>query len=165
MKVLLRCTRAGAAGGIYAGIAVLLVFILFNLLRFEPFATHTHLASVVGGQQLEGGADMRAALQVVDIFVYAKGIATFAALHMGAFVVLGVVAAMLFQAMEIPNNILSGMLYGLTAGSLVFYTGLNFRAGSLAAAPDWRFVLAANALAGLIIVAQLTGDPVEPKES
>ena len=56
------------------------------------------------------------------------------------------------------------MLFGLAACSLVFYTGLNFTAGSLAAAPDWRFVLGANALAGLIIVAQLTGDPVDPEE-
>lgn len=164
MKVLFRCARVGAAGGLYAGIAVLLVFFLFNLLRFEPFATHTHLATVVGGQQLETGTEMRAAMQLMDYFVYVRGIATFAALHMVVFVGLGVVGAMLFQALEIPKNILSGMLFGVGACTAAFYTGLNFRAGSLAAAPDWRFVLAANALAGLIIVAQLIGDPVDPEE-
>lgn len=157
MRDTVRCVREGSIGGLYAGLAILAFFFIFDLLQLRPFATQAHLGNLIVGAAPDAAPEVQAALQVADVILYVRGIATFALLHFGVFVAIGIGAAFLFFRAGLPINILSGALYGAIVASIVFYVGLELFGGGLAAAPDWRMVLVANALAGVIIVAQLSG--------
>jgi hypothetical protein len=152
-------TLEGAKAGALAGSTVIAVLLLSDLLRLTPLTSSAILSSAVVGQPIQVTPGLETAMRVAEVVDLVRGVGQYLLLHFAAFAALGVGAAYLFDSGRITSNVLSGALYGVLACSGVFYAGLMVRAGSLVAAPDWRIVLAANAVAGVIMVAHLLGEP------
>ncbi len=87
-----------------------------------------------------------------------SGLAKYAFLHFCVFAAIGIGAALFFQRGSVAVNTLTGALYGIVACSAAFYTGIALLTGGFLATPDWRLVVGANAVAGVIMVANLLGD-------
>ncbi len=156
-QVVFSCIRDGAVAGVYAGAALIALFFVFDLLRLQPFATPASLSRVMLGQQVEASPGLVAALKLADIILLVRNITTYTMLHLAVFASLGIGAAILFEWLEVPKNVMTGALYGIVVGSTVFYGGLGIMAGDLLAAPDWLLVLLGNGVAGVIMVAHLVG--------
>ena len=157
-RVVLRCIRDGAVAGVYAGAALMALFLVFDLLRLhQPLATPVFLSSAILDRPVEVSPGLVVALKVADIIVLARNITTFTMLFLGVYASLGIGAAFLFECLEVPKNVVTGALYGMLVGSTVFYGGLGILAGDLLAAPEWRLLLLGNGVAGVIMVAHLAG--------
>ena len=152
-------TLDGMRGGALAGATVIAVMLLSDLIRLTPLTSSAVLSGAVVGQPIQVTAGLETAMRVAEVVDLARGVGQYLLLHFAAFAALGVGAAYLFDRGRVASNVLNGALYGVLACSVVFYWGLMARAGSLVAAPDWRIVLAANAVAGVIMVAHLLGEP------
>ncbi|MDX1579263.1 MAG: hypothetical protein R3266_12305 [Gemmatimonadota bacterium] len=163
--------RRGTVAGFVAGITVALVVFVHDLILMEPFATPRLLAqNLIGapagteaggspGLSVAGGALPWVAAFLVGV----RDIAFFTIAHFAVFAVLGILGAWLFSPGRWSANVATGALYGAVAGSAVLLAGLLFFAPNFVAAPSWPLLLAANAVAGVVLVAQLT-DPPEPFE-
>lgn len=161
-RVVFRSMRDGAVAGVYAGVTLIALFFVFDLLRLEPFMTPAFLSSAIFGQGVEASPDLLAALKLADVILLVRNITIYTLLHLAAFAGLGIGAALLFERLELPMNVATGALYGLLVGSPVFYGGLGILAGDLLAAPNWRLVLLGNGVAGVIMIAQLVGRSGDP---
>lgn len=150
--------RQGTVAGLMAGAAVILVFFVYDLARLEPFATPAFLAQTIFGQPAQSTIDLSAAGQAAEWIRTGMWLGAYALAHLAAFVGVGIAAAWLFQVRGAPANVLTGALYGGVAGSAVFYGGYALSAPDFVSAPDWRLMLFANVVAGVVIVAQLLGD-------
>jgi hypothetical protein len=142
-----------------AGTAVIAVLLLSDLIQLEPFTASVLLSGAVVGQPIQVTSGLETAMRAAEMVNLARGVGQYLLLHFTAFAALGIGAAYLFDRGRVASNVLTGALYGVLACSGVFYLGLIMRSGSLLAAPDWRVVLAANAVAGIIMVAHLLGEP------
>lgn len=149
----------GIQGGLLAGTAVIAVLLLSDLIRLEPLTASAVLSGAVVGQPIQVTSGLETAMRAAEVVNLVRGIGQYLLLHFAAFAALGIGAAYLFDRARVASNVLTGALYGVLACSGAFYLGLVIRSGSLLAAPDWRVVLAANALAGVIMVAHLLGEP------
>ena len=155
----LRLYATGAKGGLLAGAATLAVLFLYDLFRLDPLASPVLLSGAALGQAIEVTPGVEAALRAADVIRIAGGLLKYAILHFSVFAALGIGAALLFRRGRVAMNALTGALYGVVACSAAFYAGIAVLAGSIQAAPDWRVVVGANAVAGLIIAASLLGEP------
>lgn len=150
--------REGVVAGLYGGAGLILLFFVFDVVRLQPLSTPLVLSSAVLGEPPEAGPELLAALKVGEWILVASRVAAFTALHLVAFAGLGVGAAVLFGPVGLPKHVLTGGLYGATACSLVFYASVGWVGGGEAgAALDARLLLAANAVAGVVMVAHLAG--------
>ena len=148
----------GAKGGLLAGTAVFAVLFLYDILRLDPLASPVLFSGAALGQAIEVTPGVEAALRAADVIRIAEGLVKYAALHFCVFAALGIGAALLFRRGSIAMNTLTGALYGVVACSAAFYVGITVLAGSILAAPDWRVVVGANAVAGVIMAANLLGE-------
>lgn len=152
--------RRGATAGIIAGFVVALVVLGHDLLVREPFSTPRVLARNLLGAPVEGQAGETGALDwLARTLVAGWELVAWSAVHFAAFALFGVLGARVFRSGRVAGNVLSGALFGLVAGSAMFYAGLWLVAPSFVAAPDWRLVAAVNALAGVVVVSQLVDPP------
>lgn len=148
--------RRGGTAGIIAGFVVALVVLVHDLLVREPLSTPRLLGRNLLGAPVEGGASGTGALDwLARTLVAGWELAAYSVVHFGAFALFGVLGAWVFRPGRIAGNVLSGALFGLVAGSAMFYAGMWLVAPSFLAAPDWRLVAAMNALAGVVLVSQL----------
>jgi hypothetical protein len=154
----LQLYAGGAKGGLLAGTAVFAVLFLYDLFRLDPLASPILLSGAALGQPIEVTPGVEAALRAADVIRVSAGLAKYAVLHFSVFAAIGIGAALFFQRGSVAVNTLTGALYGIVACSAVFYTGIALLAGSFLATPDWRIVVGANAVAGVIMVANLLGD-------
>ncbi len=152
----------GAKGGLLAGTAAFAVLFVYDLVRLDPLASSALLSAAVLGQTIDVTPGVEAALRAADVVRIAQGLAEYAVLHFCAFAGIGIGAALLFQPERLAANALIGALYGVVACSAVFYAGITLLAGGMVAMPDWRIVVGANAVAGVIMVANLLGDRDAP---
>lgn len=150
---------SGVKGGLLAGATAFAVLFLYDLFRLDPLASPALLSAAAFGRTIDATPGVEAALRAADLVRIAQGLVKYAFMHFLAFSVLGIGAAVLFQPGRLALNALTGALYGVVACSLVFYAGIAMLAGGMVAVPDWRVVLAANAIAGVIMAANLLGDP------
>ncbi|MGH7539912.1 MAG: hypothetical protein ACRELC_02830 [Gemmatimonadota bacterium] len=158
MKSAASC-RDGIVAGLYGGGALIGLFFAFDLVRLDPLATPILLSGAMLGDAPETSPGVVAALRIGEWVLLARNLALFTALHLAVFAGLGVAAAVLFGPLGLPKHVLTGALYGAVVCSLVFYTSVTAVAGANATtAIDWRLLLGANALAGVIMVAQLAGE-------
>ncbi len=156
-----RLLAHGAAGGLFAGVAVILVFLTYDFFRLDPLGTPMLIARALHAP-MDASPQLIAASRVADIILIARSLVTYAVFHFGVFAALGAGAAVLFERVGVAKNLLTGALYGLIACSAVFYTGNAMVGGGVLEAPDWRIVLLANAIAGIVMVAHLLGDDEAP---
>lgn len=158
----LQLLASGARGGLLAGTAVFLVLFVYDLVRLDPLASPTLLSAAALGQTIEVTPGVEAVLRAADVVRLAQGLAKYSVLHFSAFAGLGIGAALLFRPGRLALNALTGALYGLVACSAAFYAGITLLAGGMVSVPDWRLVLVANVVAGVILAANLIGEP-EPR--
>ena len=117
-------TKVGLQAGVLAGTAVIVLFFLLDLVRLQPLATT----------------------------IFAGNLLTLTILHFLAFSILGVGAVWGCERCRIKLNVATGALYGLIAGSLVFYgcvalLGTNV----LTDLPGPVSIAAGNLLAGAVM--------------
>jgi len=153
--------KTGSLAGLAAGIVVMIVILVYDLARLEPLATPGALAGNVLGvpHQIETSQGLGALAWIASAMTAAWGLALYTAVHFAVFVALGIGAAFVFHPTAVAGTVLTGSLYGAVAGSGVFYAGLALVAPGFVGTPDWRLILAANAIAGLVMVSQLVEVP------
>ncbi|HSM07604.1 MAG TPA: hypothetical protein VLA33_01125 [Gemmatimonadota bacterium] len=141
MRIDRQVIQRGAIAGFLAGLTLIVLFFVYDLLARTPLATPQFLASAVLGDAIPDPSPLRMALYTIA--------------HLGVFTVLGVGAAMFFTAFEVPRNLTIGAAYGLFACSLVFYPALVVTGTDILAAPAWPAVFFGNVVAGLVMVGYL----------
>lgn len=127
----------GIVAGLLAGAAVALFFLVLDVAAGELFRTPSHLAAAVFG---EAPADVGSVLIVL-----------FTGLHLAVFAGLGAGAVVLFRWAELPQNVISGALYGLFVFSLIFYVSLLVTGTGVFPASWWPAALAGNFVAGVVL--------------
>ncbi|MFQ5690348.1 MAG: hypothetical protein ACE5HQ_08765 [Gemmatimonadota bacterium] len=158
------CAREGAVAGLYGGLSLILVYLIVDLLRLRPLGTPAFLSHAMFGQPAgaAGPADAGLLGLLEHLAVVVRDLTLYTSLHLTAFVCVGIGAAFLFLRARLPLNLLTGALYGAAVGSAAFYGTLGLVAHGWNAAPGWRLGLAANGLAGIIMVAHLAGSRSPP---
>lgn len=152
--------KRGGTAGVIAGFVVALAVLAHDLVAREPFSTPRLLARNVLGAPVEGQTAGSGTLDwLARTLVAGWELAAYSAVHFAAFAVFGVLGAWVFRPGRLAGNVLTGALFGLVAGSAMFYAGLWLVAPSFVAAPDWRLIAAVNALAGVVVVSQLVDAP------
>lgn len=151
MEASSRTVRQGIIAGLLAGTALLIFFLLYDLVRGDPFRTQTYLAAALLDQRgLEPGGYLLLAYTL---------------LHYTVFAVLGAAAAALFDWAGVPRNLFVGAAFGLFICSLIFYPALLITGSDVLAAPAWPAVLAGNVLAGLVLVGYLRWRDGVPRDA
>lgn len=144
-------TRTGIQAGMLAGSAVVILFFLLDLLRLQPLATPNALIDSV---LIPGGIllDTPVLSRVVSLVMFAGNLLTLTILHFLAFSCLGLGAVWGCEECGVKLNILSGALFGITVGSLLFYGSLSLGGSHvLANLPGPGMVLLANMTAGAVM--------------
>jgi hypothetical protein len=136
-----RCLVSGAAAGLAGGVFLLLFYLVIDLLRGEPLATPAFLASGLFGSEAD---------QITVI-----GYVLLTALHLAAFVMLGLLACVLTEVTPLPRSLLVGAVYGLFANTLLFYLALIISGTRVIEAPAWPVAFAGNVFAGIVIMSYL----------
>jgi len=127
----------GVVAGLLAGTAVVLFFLVLDVASGELFRTPSLLAAAVFGA---GPAE-----------VGTGRIVLFTVLHFAVFAALGASAVTLFRWAGLPQNPVSGALYGLFVFSLIFYVSLVVTGTGVFPASWWPAALAGNFFAGLVL--------------
>jgi len=131
----------GGVGGILAGLTVALWFLVVDSLAGRPFHTPTVLAGAFAGYDITTPT-----LRVVAVYTV---------VHLAVFAMLGAAVAELIAALRLPPRLLLGVLFGIVAQELVFYTGLLLTGTSRVALVPWPHVIAANVLSGFVLMTYL----------
>ncbi len=131
----------GVVGGVLAGLVVALWFLAVDSLAGRPFHTPSALASALTRQAV-GPPTFRL-------------VAAYSVLHFGVFAVLGIAVAGAMAALRTPPRLLFGVLFGLVAQEIAFYGGLLLSDASRVAVVPWPHVVAANVLAGFVLMGYL----------
>lgn len=133
--------KRGAMAGFLAGLTLMALFFVIDVIARTPLATPWFLASAFLGDVVSEPSGVLIALYTIA--------------HLGVFTVLGIVAAMFFTGLEIPRNLTIGAAYGLFACSLIFYPALVVTGTDILAAPAWPAVFFGNLVAGVVMVTYL----------
>jgi hypothetical protein len=144
-------TKLGLQAGLLAGASVMVLFFLMDLAQLQPLGTPMNL----GARFLGPGSpiiQMPVVSQAVNVAIYAGNLLTLTVLHFLAFSILGLGAVWGCDGCGIKLNVATGALYGLIAGSVVFY-GCILLCGThvMADLPGPFSVVAANLLAGSVM--------------
>ncbi len=150
--------KHGAIAGVVSGLAVAIGVFVFDLFARHPLATPRLLGHTLMGAPVEGtgggGLDWLARMLVAGWELVA-----YSAVHFFAFALFGIAGAWVFAPGRMVANVLTGALFGLVAGSAMFYAGLLAVGPAFVAVPDWRLVIAMNAFAGIVLVSELADSP------
>src|SRR6266542_1371991 len=131
----------GAVGGLLAGLTVALWFLVFDSLAGRPLHTPAVLAGVLPRQEV-----------ATPTF---RLVASYTVVHVCVFALLGVAMAGAVGALRLQPRLLLGVVFGLAAQELIFYSGLLLSGASRVAVVPWPHVVAANLLSGFVLMAYL----------
>jgi hypothetical protein len=131
----------GVVGGVLAGLVVALWFLVVDSIAGRPFHTPAVLASALTRYEAAGPTF--------------RMVATYTVVHFAVFACLGAGVAGAITALGTPPRLVFGVLFGLGAQELVFYTGLSLSGVSGVAVVPWPHVMAANVLSGLVLMTYL----------
>ena len=141
MGIDVRTIQRGAIAGFLAGLTLIVLFFVIDMVAGTPLATPTFLSGALLGESMPAASPMRMAVYTIA--------------HLGVFTMLGIGAALFFTGLEIPRNLTIGAAYGLFACSLVFYPALVISGTDILSAPAWPAVFFGNVVAGLVMVSYL----------
>ena len=136
-----RTIQRGAIAGFLAGLTLIVLFFVIDIVAGTPLATPTFLSGALLGEDVPLAPPIRMVLYTIA--------------HFGVFTMLGIGAAVFFTGFEIPRNLTIGAAYGLFACSLVFYPALVISGTDILSAPAWPAVFFGNVVAGLVMVSYL----------
>jgi hypothetical protein len=131
----------GAVGGLLAGAFVALWFLVVDLIARQPFHTPAMLAGV-----LLGGEVPAPTFRLVAVYTV---------LHFGVFVALGAGMSAFMHGVRIVPSMALAILFGLGILDTVHYGSLLLVRADLLTALPVPHVVAANLLAGLVLMAYL----------
>lgn len=151
--------KRGSIAGLTAGITVAAGVLIYDLFTMAPLATPSVLARNLMGAPVVTNADMGALTWVANAMQGTVAILGYTVAHLSVFALVGVLGAWLFRPGRTPANVVTGALFGLAAGTGVYYAGFGLFAPAFVHAPAWQLILTMNAIAGVVVVAQLTDDP------
>jgi len=131
----------GIVGGILAGLVVALWFLIRDGMAGYPFRTPASLAY---------------ALNLAPIIEPTlRAVVAYSVIHLGVYALLGVGAAWVMSVLHTTPRLLLGLFFGIVAQEVVFYTGLFLGGMPPSEVIPWPHVIAANLLAGLVLMAYL----------
>ena len=131
----------GAVGGLVAGSAVIVWFLVFDLVRGQPLATPSALAGALLAEQI-------ARPTVAVILGYTV-------LHLGVFAALGACAATALLAAGVRPGVRHGVIFGVGVLNAVHYGALlTVGADVMTLLPAWHVVLA-NLVGGILFASYL----------
>lgn len=133
--------QRGAIAGFLAGLTLIVLFFVIDIVARTPLATPRFLSGALLGETMSAATPLRMALYTLA--------------HLGVFTVLGIGAALFFTGLDVPRNLTIGAAYGLFACSLVFYPALVITGTDILAAPAWPAVFFGNVVAGVVMVSYL----------
>lgn len=133
--------RRGALAGFIAGLTLIVLFFVIDLIAGSPLATPTFLSGALFGDTMPEASPARMVIYTIA--------------HLGVFTGLGIGAALFFTTFDIPRNLTIGAAYGLFACSLIFYPALLITGNDILSAPAWPAVFFGNVIAGIVMVAVL----------
>lgn len=133
--------QRGAIAGFLAGLTLIVLFFVIDIVARTPLATPQFLSGALLGETMPAATPLRMALYTLA--------------HLGVFTVLGIGAAVFFTGLDVPRNLTIGAAYGLFACSLVFYPALVITGTDILAAPAWPAVFFGNVVAGVVMVSYL----------
>jgi hypothetical protein len=151
----------GAGAGLQAGLSVIVLFFVYDVVTMSPLATPMEFSRVlfgVGGPGL--GLSESAGTRLTAVATALFRLVAYTGFHFLVFAALGVVAAKLFARYRIPANPITGMIFGLTVCTVVLFTAFVL-VWPPVTTPGLVGVLAANAVAGGILGRQLGKKTVE----
>jgi len=131
----------GVIGGLLAGLVVALWFLIVDTIAGFPFRTPASLAFALYAHPV-----LEPTLRVV---------AMYSIVHLGVYALLGVAAAWVMAMLQTAPRLLLGLLFGIVAQELIFYTGLFLSGLPPSEVVPWKHVIVANLLSGFALVAYL----------
>lgn len=144
-------TKVGIQAGFLAGTAVAVLFFLLDLAQLRPLATPIHFGVHILGPS-SPVMDMPVISQLFSIVIFVGSLLTLTVLHFMAFSLLGLGAVFGCSECGIKLNTLTGAIYGITVGTLVFYLLVSLYGNSiLADLPSPMAVLFGNLVAGAVM--------------
>jgi hypothetical protein len=139
--------RYGAVAGLLGGGSIMVIFLGYDALFFEPLATPEFLSRALMGQDIFV-LDFAGPLKAARILI-------FTVLHLSVFTGLGILLTNLLRVTRAPESLLLGGLYGITVCTALFTLVLHWSGTELLAAPQWPAVLLGNFVAGVVMVGYL----------
>ncbi len=139
----------GFVAGLAAGVTVIVVFLVYDVVRVAPLSTPFELAGILFGA--EGpplGLTGQARLAAIASAIFR--ILAYTGFHLLVFGALGAGAVWLFNRMGRSLNVFTGALYGLIVCTAVLY-GAFWLVWTGVSAPSLTGVLLANAAAGAVL--------------
>jgi len=152
--------KRGSVAGLTAGVAVAVGVLVYDLFNMAPLATPAALARNLMGAPVITSTDVGVLAWLSLVAQRSYSLAAYTLTHLSIFALVGIFAAWMFRTGRVPANALTGALFGLAVGTGVFYAGWGLLAPSFVEIPAWQLIAAMNAIAGVVLVAQLTDDPV-----
>lgn len=141
----------GIQAGLLAGITVAVVFFVADLVRLTPLATPAALERIFLGP---GGTfiDLPVEARVAALVLLGIRLISFTILHLLAFAVLGVGAALVLGGRPLGACVVGGACYGAIACSVAFYGSVAVTGAHLVAdTPGILAVIGANLVAGAVM--------------
>jgi len=156
---MLERVKRGTVAGLAAGVSVAVFVLVYDFVRMDPLATPRLFAGGLLGTPVDVSGDLGTLAWVASIATATWSLTLYALAHFALFVLIGLAGAWLFRPGGVRANVITGALYGGVVGSALVYGGLALLTPAFVVLPDWRLVLAANAVAGVVLVSQLVDHP------
>lgn len=136
-----RALAHGVVGGLVAGLAVALWFLVVDSIRTEPFDTPALLASTILGEEYAWPTNRLVAIYTV--------------LHFGVFAFLGMITAWFLHATDLEPGLLVGAVVGVGVLNGAYYGGRLLAGVDVLHVLPPGHVLGANLLGGVLMMAYL----------
>ena len=143
----------GASAGLVAGLAVIVIFFLYDVVRMTPLATPFELAGILFGAEGPGtGLSGTGRLAAIASALFRM--LAYTGFHFAVFAALGAAAVAFFDRLKLPLNVVTGGIYGLVVCTGVLYAAF-WLVWSGVSAPSLTGVLLANTVAGVVLALRL----------
>jgi hypothetical protein len=143
----------GAAAGLVAGLAVIVIFFLYDVVRMTPLATPFEMAGILFGTEGPGtGLSGTGRLAAIASALFRM--LAYTGFHFLVFAALGATAVAFFDRLKLPLNVVTGGIYGLVVCTAVLY-GAFWLVWSGISAPSLTGVMLANVVAGVVLALRL----------
>jgi hypothetical protein len=131
----------GLVGGLMAGAAAAIWFLVVDLAAGHAFETPARLASVALGEEFTGP--------------WPRLVLAYSVLHFGVFALVGIAAAYALNALRLTPGVVLGAVFGIAVLNTVHYGGLLITGTNLLTVVPVVHVLVANVLGGTALMAYL----------
>jgi len=131
----------GAIGGVLAATAIVVFFLIVDVVTGEALETPAFLASVLLGREGVG----------VDLGL----IAVYTVVHYAAFAALGAATGWLLERLGAPAGVLLGLLFGFLLFDVVFYASVALTGVDVVRVIGWPEFLIGNLIGGVVLMTYL----------